>query len=376
MKARFAIGCASWTDKTLISSGWYPWGVSSAEQRLRYYASRFHVVEVDSTYYALPSKRVAALWSDRTWGDFVFDIKAFRLFTGHLTPFQAIPKDIQPLIPAQVRNKERLYYKDLPDDIRDELWTRFKDALSPLHDSRKLGTVLLQFPPTVVPHEKVYAHLEECKERLAPYELAVEFRNAKWFVPDVVAKATFSFLRTRALSFVAVDEPQGFASSVPPVVEPTGPFAIIRFHGRNAETWEKKGLASSPERFDHYYTSEQMQPWVPIISRLLESDVLETHALMNTNNGDQGPINALLLAHLVGEGLPGTGPRTMFDIWRDHPEFHPQGLHEVSRELEIGTLRRSMDGEYREYNQEQEAELVAAVRAWKGMSYGDAHGGG
>jgi uncharacterized protein YecE (DUF72 family) len=76
------VGTASWTDKSLIDSGlFYPPEARTSEERLRYYASQFPVVEVDSSYYAMPSERNAALWVERTPEGFRFDIKAFRLLT-------------------------------------------------------------------------------------------------------------------------------------------------------------------------------------------------------------------------------------------------------------------------------------------------------
>src|SRR5512145_2158153 len=78
------VGTASWTDKSLIKCGrYYPADVKTAEERLRFYAGEFPLVEVDSSYYAIPSEQTARLWVERTPADFVFDVKAFRLFTQH-----------------------------------------------------------------------------------------------------------------------------------------------------------------------------------------------------------------------------------------------------------------------------------------------------
>src|SRR2546427_7092959 len=93
---RVLVGTTSWTDKTLIGSGrFYPPETKSAEERLRYYATCFPIVEVDSSYYALPSAHNAELWAQRTPADFVFDVKAFRLFTQHQTAPRALPADIR-----------------------------------------------------------------------------------------------------------------------------------------------------------------------------------------------------------------------------------------------------------------------------------------
>lgn len=122
------VGTASWTDKTLIESGaFYPPGCNTPEARLRYYASVFPVVEVDSSYYAMPSATNSALWAERTPKGFVFDLKAFRLFTGHQTEPKFFPKDLQPELPHSGR--KNLYYKDVPPPIVEELWSRFFEAL-------------------------------------------------------------------------------------------------------------------------------------------------------------------------------------------------------------------------------------------------------
>src|SRR5258708_11871269 len=89
------VGTASWTDRTLIETGWYPPEANSPEKRLRYYARQFPLVEVDSTYYTLPSRQAAEAWAARTPAGFTFDVKAFSLFTPHPTPVAALPADLR-----------------------------------------------------------------------------------------------------------------------------------------------------------------------------------------------------------------------------------------------------------------------------------------
>src|SRR6266480_1350312 len=89
------VGTASWTDRTLLESGWYPPDADTPEQRLRYYARQFPLVEVDATYYALPAEQAAELWAARTPDGFTFNIKAFSLFTHHPTPVAALPTDLR-----------------------------------------------------------------------------------------------------------------------------------------------------------------------------------------------------------------------------------------------------------------------------------------
>ncbi len=94
------VGTASWTDPTMVAKGvFYPDGASSAEDRLRYYATQFPVVEVDATYYALPRKEQARLWAERTPDDFVFDVKAHALMTGQPSEVKRLPKGLREELP-------------------------------------------------------------------------------------------------------------------------------------------------------------------------------------------------------------------------------------------------------------------------------------
>src|ERR1035437_1730984 len=90
------VGTCSWTEKTMIGL-WYPQGVNSAEDRLRYYSRRFDTVEVDSSFYALPSRRNSELWAERTPADFSFNVKAFGLMTGHEVDERCLPESIRDL---------------------------------------------------------------------------------------------------------------------------------------------------------------------------------------------------------------------------------------------------------------------------------------
>ena len=127
--------------------------------------------------------------------------------------------------------------------------------------------------------------------------MAVEFRNAAW-LSERSGDRTLEFLRENQLAFVCVDGPQGFQSSIPPIAEvTTDAMALVRFHGRNAATWEARG-ASSAQRFDWYYRNEELMEWVPKIGRLSEQ-ANEVHVLMNTNRFDQGPANARRIAGLM-----------------------------------------------------------------------------
>ncbi|GBD10761.1 hypothetical protein HRbin23_00407 [bacterium HR23] len=292
------IGTCSWTDRGLIQAGtFYPAWARTTEARLRFYASVFPTVEVDSTYYALPSPATSRLWVERTPEGFIFHIKAFRLFTYHWTEPAALPRDLQGLAP---RDKGRFYLRDAPWELREELLRRFVEALLPLESAGKLGLVLFQFPPWVAPRRDVLDHILAMQEALGQYRLAVEFRNRAWLEGDR-RERTLSWLAGHRLAYVCVDEPQGLSSSVPPVARATTDIAYVRFHGRNKATWEARA-ATSAERFDWYYSAQELQEWVPRI-RALQEEARQVHLLFNTNNRDQGPHNAIRLGRLLGEGL-------------------------------------------------------------------------
>ena len=141
-------GTCSWTDKTLVQeTDWYPARSMSAEDRLRFYAAQFPVVEVDSTYYAPPAEQQARLWAERTPEGFRFDVKAYSLLTGHPAKPQSLWSDLRDDLPDDVRQKRNIYASHLQPAQLDEVWRRFHDALRPLHEAGRLGAVLFQYPP-------------------------------------------------------------------------------------------------------------------------------------------------------------------------------------------------------------------------------------
>lgn len=297
--SRIQVGTASWTDKSLVDSRrFYPKGCSSAEERLRYYASQFPMVEVDSSYYALPSSRNAELWVERTPSEFVFNVKAFRIFTGHQTPAQALPKDIGEALKGHFAAKRNIYYRDLPTEIRDDLWARFERGIRPLHDAGKLTAVHFQFPPWVVPSRDWHAHIEECAARLPGYRIATEFRQMSWFDGEH-RDATLAFERKHAFTHVVVDAPQGFKNSVPQVWQVADPkLAIVRLHGRNAETWNAKGPSAASDRFNYDYPVNELAGLVHQIQQLAGHAEL-VQVVFNNNFEDQGQRNAKTLQGLL-----------------------------------------------------------------------------
>ncbi|NJC67696.1 DUF72 domain-containing protein [Planosporangium flavigriseum] len=285
------IGTASWTDKTLLASGWYPSTANTAEKRLAHYARQFPIVEVDATYYAPPAEQTARLWAQRTPAEFTFNVKAFSLLTGHPSKPTALPVDLRP-----ETEKKNIYPKDLAPQVYEDLWSRFLSALDPLADAGKLGVILFQFPPWFTISRSNKQYILEVAERCKPMRVAVEFRHASWFAGDNAAE-TLGFLREHDLPFVAVDMPQGYRSSVPPVLAATSDLAVVRFHG-HSDGWESHDIQ---EKFGYFYSDAELGDWAPRL-RSLAAAVDQTHVLFNNCAGANAQLNAAEMARLLGAG--------------------------------------------------------------------------
>jgi uncharacterized protein YecE (DUF72 family) len=243
----------------------------------------------------MPSENTNYLWAQRSDEDFVFDIKAFRLFTQHPTPISSLPKDLRQEVPRP-EGRSNLYYRDMPSELTDELWRRFETALLPLDMVGKLGVVLFQFPPWFYPGSQQLDYILMCQDKLSQYRTALEFRNNVRLNERNKAR-TLDFLRSNSLPFVCVDEPQGFKSSVPPVAETTSDIGLVRFHGRNSEMWEKKGI-TPVERFNYLYSEEELKPWAGKISGMAEQ-TREMHVLFNNCHQDKAVVNARQMCFML-----------------------------------------------------------------------------
>ena len=293
MTGRILVGTCSWTDRTLVKeTDFYPKKSMRAEERLRYYASIFPIVEVDATYYYPPTEEMAGLWVHRTPDGFTMSVKAYSLLTGHPTRPDSLWPEVAEDVPLEHREKRSVYLSHLPPPAVDAAWELFRRALMPLHSAGKLGTVLFQFPHWFRPNSENRGTLKELGGRLPDYDLSVEFRHGSWLAED----------ERERLSYVCVDEPQGRPSSVPPVVAATADIAAVRFHGRSTATWDDPEITTAAERFAYRYSEEELAGWVPDVQRLAES-VKETHVLMNNCYRDHAVVNGRQLAALLGQGL-------------------------------------------------------------------------
>ncbi|WP_037857854.1 DUF72 domain-containing protein [Streptomyces sp. NRRL S-340] len=289
------VGTCSWTDRALVASGWYPRGRRDAEGRLRFYAERFPVVEVDSTYYALPGERTSRLWAERTPDGFVFDVKAFSLLTGHPTRPNALPADLRPALGR----------RRTPDPgghdagLLDELWARFTEGLAPLRRAGRLGTVLFQFPPSLTPGPRSEAFVRACRERARGWPFAVEFRHPDWWRGDR-EPATAALLADLDATAVAVDTARHLPTSMPPSAPVTARrLAVVRFHGRSP-LW---GTGSKEDAYRHTYTEAELAEWVPRVRGLAERTE-QVHVLFNNCCADAAVRAAETMRRLLGARVP------------------------------------------------------------------------
>lgn len=229
---------------------------------------------------------------------FTFDIKAFSLLTQHPARVSSLYKDLRP-----ETDKRNVYLKDLDDKVVDQVWERFLSALQPLAEAHKLGSLLFQFPPWFTISRANKQYLLECKRRCEPWRISVELRSSLWMTPENVAE-TLDFLTSYGLPYVVVDMPQGFRSSIPPVVAATADLAVVRFHG-HSEKWESKDIY---DRFGYRYSQQELEQWAPRVSQLAER-ASEVHVLTNNCYQNYAQVNARQLADLLpAQEPPGQWP--------------------------------------------------------------------
>ena len=295
---RIFAGVAGWTDPTLLAAGvFYPENARTSEERLRFYASTFPMVEVDSTYYSMPSEKTSERWVERTPPDFLFNIKAHSLMTGHPTDPSKLPPWLKEELPLRLRVGASVYSHHFSSEAIDEVWKRFLSALQPLRDAGKLGAIMLQYPRWFTPARKSAAELTLARRRLGDWPATVEFRHRDW-LSDRIAPRSFALLESLQFSYVIVDAPQGMESSVPPLARVTNPsLAMFRFHGRRTATWEIRNDEVA-ERYRYLYDRAELRSWSSIIGRTIDQ-ALNVHLTFNNNKWNYAIANALEMTEML-----------------------------------------------------------------------------
>ncbi len=299
------MGTCSWTDPTMVRA-WYPASARTAEDRLRYYASLFDTVEVDSSFYGLPTAATATAWAERTPADFTFHIKAFAMMTRHGVRPEQLPAVLRASHGYELDRQGRVIHPSV--ELREEVFNLFVSALEPLRAQGKLGLVLMQFPPYFDANASNRDYVSYSVGLLTPLRAAVEFRHASWLQGEA-ATHTLGLLTDLGAAYVCVDEPQVEAANVlPPLAAVTADTAYVRFHGRNSTTWNVR-TSSAAERFKYLYSLGELEEWVQPVRHLTEQ-ATTTYLMFNNCFADYAPKNAQQMLTLFDDldGVPPSSP--------------------------------------------------------------------
>ena len=315
MSRRIRVGICAWADPALIESGaFYPRKSMSAEARLRHYASVFDVVEVNSSYYAIPDIRNTQRWVERTPPGFVFHVKAYSLMTGHHPRAETVPADLTALLPRAPRRTRRgeIDATSFSPEALDRAFALFRTAVGPIAEAGKLGYVLFQFAPWVHFAADRLEYLASLPARLPGFTIAIEFRHRSW-LPDH-ADETLSALSGARLAHVIVDAPST-RHAVPRVTTATAPTAVFRLHGRNQYGWLRQLRGEEPtvrEKYDYLYREDELRALLPEIEAV-SGETEDVFISFNNNNRDYPVKNALMMKRLLGQ--PTASESTPLDLF-------------------------------------------------------------
>ena len=299
----YRIGLSAWADKSMIEDGqFYPRKTMTAAERLWWYSRYFDVVEVNSSFYAIPAPDVSQAWVARTPPGFLFNVKAFGLLTGHHVDAARLPDALRKLLPAALREKQagRIPATEITDEARGWSFEAMRKALVPLRRADKLGYVLFQLAPWVKFGDAELEYLARIPRELPRAVVAVEFRNRSWFGPNT--DETLKFLAEHGLAYVSIDGPRtrGAVPSLPALTAPTG---VFRLHGRNFKGWLQQVQGKAPsvaEKYDHLYNSKELEE-IARAAGALNGKAARVHVAMNNNNRDYPVRNGIQLKEMLLE---------------------------------------------------------------------------
>jgi uncharacterized protein YecE (DUF72 family) len=261
------IGCSGWNyGDTPDKGGWtdvfYP---DKDTKRLRYYSEFFNTAEMDSIFYE-------KFYSKMTKGTFIGMARA--------TPekFQFSVK-----VPETITHNKRLdINKGAMIDFQE-----FLDKISPLKTANKLGTILIQLPPSFTVSN--FKNIEGFLDRLpssSGYDYAVEFRHPSWST-----EGPWDMLRHYNIATVMTDSPaKENLQFLSDITITTADHSFIRFHGRNTKGhyW-----------YNYLYSKEELEPWIEKVSQIKrQTKVLRIY--FNNHYGGKAIVNALEFKEMIG----------------------------------------------------------------------------
>lgn len=303
LRTDYRVGLSAWTDKSMLEEGeFYPRKTMAPDERLWWYARFFDMVEVNSTFYALPAVETVEGWVERTPAGFLFNVKAFGLLTGHHVDVARLPEPLRKMLPRALQTaKGRRVSATLFDDAaRAWALAELRRALEPLRSAGKLGYVLFQLAPWMRAADDTEAYLATLPRELPATPVAVELRNRSWFGPR--AGDTLRFLASHGLTYVSIDGPRSRAT-VPSLPGLTTSTAVFRLHGRNFEGFLKQVQGKAPsvaEKYDYLYRDDELEE-IARAAGALNGKAERVHLAMNNNRRDYPVVNGLRLKEMLLE---------------------------------------------------------------------------
>jgi uncharacterized protein YecE (DUF72 family) len=290
---RILVGTASWSDPGFVER-WYPTKMPAAE-RLPWYAQHFELVEVNSSFYAVPDRRMVERWCRSTPDDFIFDVKLHKLLSRHTANVKSLPPALQKTAQSDGKGKVTLTPK-IELSLIEETITAFE----PLRAARKFGVFLLQMSPAFSPRKHELAELDELLGRLSSLGVVVELRNRNWTLDEQLEK-TLTFFQRHKTALALVDAPDAKHFTIMPseldVVTQPG-LAYLRLHGRDAEAYLRGKTVA--ERFYYDYSDEEVDQIAERAKRLA-GEAQKVHVIFNNNALDFAPHAALRLRKALGQ---------------------------------------------------------------------------
>jgi len=274
------IGVTGWGDHDSL------YDQPNTKNKLAVYASHFPIVEVDTSFYAIPPIKNVEKWVKDTPSNFQFIVKAFQGMTLHTRG-------------------------EIPFSSRELMFEAFKESLKPFINSKKLAMVLFQFPPWFDCTKENVQYLRWCKQQMGNIPCALEFRHQSWFFQEYMDK-TISFMKEEGWIHSICDEPDAGMYSIPTVLKVTDKEkALVRFHGRNVHGWNRKNHENWREvRYLYNYNDRELLEWKDHLLKL-QKESKNLYVLFNNNSGNDAAINAKRLIELLGIEYECLAPRQL-----------------------------------------------------------------
>ena len=295
------VGTASWSEPEFVRAGWYPPGLA-AGQRLAYYAQHFDLVELNSSFYALPQARQCERWVKETPPGFLFDAKIHRLLSRHATRPDALPADLRDQV--EVTDRGNVVLTPM---LEEEMAGRLLEALEPLERAGKLGALLLQLTPSFAPRACDLGQLEALLRLLrgkgnAARQIVVELRNRGW-LEGARRQETAAFFREQGVTLASIDGPPSEGEKHPAIMPAVDEITderltYLRLHGRDPKAYLTGRTVA--ERFCYDYTDGELDEVLSRAERLASSSDA-VHVVFNNNARDFAPKAAERLRRRLGQ---------------------------------------------------------------------------